>query len=324
MPAQTAGSRMEVALDSRIIIGPEDPEKAVGFVRLVDMMPRAEFTPDITADQAIVQAARVSYGAGTKKVQEDSGLLRYLLRHQHTTPFEMVQFKFHIRMPIFIYRQWFRHRSSEQCEIEISSTDAAARKFMSMNEYSARYSVVPDIFYTPKELRGQSKTNKQGGEEPVTSELNEDLGGALKSCAIDDRHLYEELISKGVSRELARLALPVSYVTEFYMSINLWNLLHMLKLRCDSHAQLEIRHYANALAWYVRRECPVTYQAWLDYMVNAKLFSAQELELLPEDLEGGITDNLDGLSAREAQEFRDKLAYVPVDPAALAETQGVL
>lgn len=312
-------------MDSRIIIGPEDPEKAVGFVRLVDMMPHEECLPDTgyTADSAIVQAARVSYGHGTKKVNEDRGLIRYLLRHQHTTPFEMVQFKFHIRMPIFIYRQWFRHRSSEQGELEISSTDEAARKFMSMNEYSARYSIVPDIYYLPKALRGQSTTNKQGGEEPINGQVNELYRLSMEKDATVARALYEALIKDGVSRELARLVLPVSYVTEFYMSVNLWNLLHMLKLRCDSHAQLEIRHYANALAWYVRKYTPMSYQAWLDYMLNGAAFSANELVLLQQMAHEHVSPE-ELLSGRELDEFKAKLVRRPIDPAALAETQGVL
>lgn len=306
-------------MSTRIIIGPDDPDKAVGFVRMVDMM------PVIGADSAIVQAARVSYGEGTKKVNEDRGLIRYLLRHQHTTPFEMVQFKFHIRMPIFVYRQWFRHRSSEQGEFEITSTDEAARKFISMNEYSARYSIVPDIFYLPKQLRGQSVTNKQGGEEPVDDKLNMLYRQSMGQDASIARGLYEGLIKDGVSRELARLVLPVSYVTEFYMSINLWNLLHMLRLRCDSHAQLEIRHFANALAWHVKKYCPLAYEAWLDYMVNARTFSAKELELFPEDPEdGGISHCYDGFSERELAEYKAKFSAKPIDPAALAETQGIL
>lgn len=310
--------------DTKFIIGPEDPEKAVGFVRLVDTMPVPNCASGCTnVDGAIVQAARVSYGEGTKKVNEDRGLIRYLLRHRHTTPFEMVQFKFHLRMPIFIYRQWFRHRSSEQGEFEISSTDEAARKFISMNEYSARYSVVPDICYVPKQFRGQSKTNKQGGEEPVEDEANKDARLVAKCTNWDAYERYEHMLEQGISRELARTILPVSFVTEFYMSINLWNLLHMLTLRCDSHAQLEIRHYANALAWYVRQYVPITYQAWLDYMVNGASFSADELTLLQRMVhEGAEAEEL--LSGRELDEFKAKLVRRPIDPAALAETQCIL
>ena len=200
-----------------------------GFVALVDVMPR--FVPEgKTGDSAIVQAARVSYGEGTKKVNEDRGLVRYLLRHRHTTPFEMIEFKFHVAMPIFVARQWIRHRTAN------------------VNEYSARYSIVPDRFYRPSidNVRKQSTTNRQGGEESIDVETAESFLELLE----DSEKLYArylELTEKGVARELARAALPVSVYTEWYWKCDLHNLFHFLSLRMDPHAQQEIRVFADAM-----------------------------------------------------------------------------
>src|SRR4051812_42453855 len=190
-----------------------------GLVALLDVMPR--FAPaGKTADFAIVQAARVSYGAGTKQVNEDRGLIRYLLRHRHTTPLEMVEFKFHHVMPIFVARQWIRHRTA------------------SVNEYSARYSVVQDRFYRPsiENVRKQSTTNRQGGDERMDAATAQEFLNWLDSVE-KNYERYEQLIEKGVSRELARIALPVSVYTEWYWKIDLHNLLHFLSLRMDEHAQ---------------------------------------------------------------------------------------
>jgi len=231
-----------------------------GLVALVDVMPRLVPVGQ-TADAAIVQAARVSYGQGTKKVSEDRGLIRYLLRHRHTTPFEMIEFKFHVVMPIFIARQWIRHRTAN------------------VNEYSARYSVVPDRFYIPSldNVRGQSATNRQGGEQPV------DVGTAqefLDWLAESDKQYqrYQELLDKGVTRELARVGLPVNVYTEWYWKCDLHNTLHFLSLRMDPHAQQEIRDYANAMFALIQPIVPITAEAFLDYRLEAMQLTRLEIE----------------------------------------------
>ncbi len=233
-----------------------------GMIALVDAMPRL-VPQGQTGDFAIVQAARVSYGAGTRRVQEDRGLLRYLLRHRHTTPFEMVEFKFHVAMPIFIARQWIRHRTAN------------------VNEYSARYSVVPDRFYVPSldNVRKQSKSNRQGGEEPI------DLGTAQEFLQyLEDCHRqyerYEALLEKGLSRELARIGLPVNVYTEWYWKCDLHNVLHFLSLRMDEHAQKEIRDYAVAMFELIRPIVPVTCEAFEDYRLGAVTLTRLELEAL--------------------------------------------
>jgi len=233
-----------------------------GLVALVDVMPR--FAPaGKTADFAIVQAARVSYGQGTKQVNEDRGLIRYLARHRHTTPFEMVEFKFHHRMPIFVARQWIRHRTAN------------------VNEYSARYSVVPDKFYHPplENVRRQSVTNRQGGEEPMDEvtavEFLKYLDKA-ESLYAD----YQRLIDKGVSRELARIGLPVSVYTEWYWKIDLHNLLHFLSLRMDAHAQAEIRDYATACFALIQPIVPIAAEAFVDYQFESMHLTRLEIESL--------------------------------------------
>src|SRR5262249_38073318 len=206
-----------------------------GFIALIDAMPRL-VPQGKTADAAIVQAARVSYGQGTKQVSEDRGLIRYLLRHRHTTPFEVVEFKFHIAMPISVARQWIQPRTAN------------------VNEYSARYSIVPDRFYRPTidAVRKQSASNRQGGEETFNVEGGE-LGEVktaheflafLSDCEAQYAR-YIELTGKGVSRELARMGLPVNVYTEWYWKCDLHNVLRFLSLRMDAHAQLEIREYRS-------------------------------------------------------------------------------
>ena len=240
----------------------EIPVHDHGFVALVDAMPR--LVPEgQTADSAIVQAARVSYGAGTKKVNEDRGLIRYLLRHRHTTPLEMIEFKFHIAMPIFVARQWIRHRTAN------------------VNEYSARYSIVPDRFYRPsiENVRKQSTTNRQGGEDAIEVETAEDFLKLLEdSEALYERYL--ELTEKGVAREIARAALPVSVFTEWYWKCDLHNILHFLSLRMDSHAQIEIRDYATAMYDLIRGIVPLTCEAFEDYRLNAMQLTGLEIEAL--------------------------------------------
>lgn len=233
-----------------------------GLIALVDAMPRL-VPQGQTADSAIVQAARVSYGAGTKKVNEDRGLIRYLLRHRHTTPFEMVEFKFHVAMPIFIARQWIRHRTAN------------------VNEYSARYSVMPDRFYRPTvdNVRQQSMLNRQGGEQPVDEMTAQQF---LDYLAKTEAHYqeYEQLLNKGVSRELARIGLPLGIYTEWYWKCDLHNILHFLSLRMDAHAQQEIRDYAYAMFALIQPIVPVVAEAFLDYEFEGVHLTRLEIEAL--------------------------------------------
>jgi thymidylate synthase (FAD) len=251
----------------------------MAFVRLVDAMPRGVNE----GDAAIVQAARVSYGPGTKTVSDDRALIRYLMRHWHTTPFEMVEFKFHIHAPIFVARQWLRHRTA------------------SVNELSARYSIVPDDYFLPDELRQQSTSRGQGGEEPYPD--SEFL--VLKQKASCDLafHTYEELIKKGVSRELARTHLPQSTFTEFYWKINLHNLLHFLELRIDDHAQKEIRDLAKQVYDLIKPMCPMTCEAFEDFRLGSITLSRLEIEAL----KSGKSD-IQGKG--ENQEFKEKISRI--------------
>jgi thymidylate synthase (FAD) len=233
-----------------------------GLVALLDVMPR--FAPTgKTADFAIVQAARVSYGAGTKQVNEDRGLIRYLARHRHSTPFEMVEFKFHHVMPIFVARQWIRHRTAN------------------VNEYSARYSVVRDRFYHPDidNVRKQSTTNRQGGDEPIDSATAQEFLDHLDKVEKEYAD-YERLMAKGVSRELARIALPVSVYTEWYWKCDLHNIFHFLSLRMDAHAQQEIRDYANAMFALIQPIVPIAAEAFLDYNFEGLHLTRLEVEAI--------------------------------------------
>jgi thymidylate synthase (FAD) len=253
-----------------------------GLVALVDVMPR--FAPaGKTADFAIVQAARVSYGAGTKQVNEDRGLIRYLARHRHTTPFEMVEFKFHHVMPIFVARQWIRHRTAN------------------VNEYSARYSVVRDRYYRPSvsNVRRQSASNRQGGEEPIDDLTAQQFVEWLES--IEEQHKkYDEFLAKGVTRELARIALPVGVYTEWYWKIDLHNLLHFLSLRMDPHAQQEIRDFANAMFALIRPIVPIAAEAFLDYHFQSMHLTRLEIEAIRSG-QPLATEN-----KREAAEWEEK------------------
>ncbi len=255
-----------------------------GFLALVDVMPRV-VPAGQTADAAIVQAARVSYGAGTKKVSEDRALIRYLLRHRHTTPLEMVELKFHAAMPLFVARQWIRHRTAN------------------VNEYSARYSVLKDRFYRPEaaEVRRQSATNRQGGEEPIDVGTAEDFLAYLEGCEASYGR-YSDLVERGVSRELARIGLPCSVYTEWYWKCDLHNVLHFLALRMDRHAQKEIRDYAEAMFALVRELAPLTAEAFVDYRLEAVTLSRLEVEALREGRD------LATANAREREEFEEKAA----------------
>jgi thymidylate synthase (FAD) len=246
-----------------------------GFVRLVDHMPQKDL------DSSIVQSARVSYGDGTKTSRGDRGLIRYLLRHWHTTPFEMVEFKFHIKMPIYIARQHLRHRTA------------------SVNELSARYSVVPKEYYEPDTYRGQSLVNHQGSEGTV--ELDSTKVSEHLSRSFD---VYEELLENGCCREQARGTLPQSTYTEFYWKINLHNLLHYLHLRMDAHAQQEIRDYATAIFELVKPLVPITMEAFMDFRVNAMQLTGPEIEALT----GGKQIESPG----ELREFQEKLRRLKI------------
>lgn len=221
-----------------------------GFVRLVDSMPANNL------DAAIVQAARVSYAGGTTSSRSDRGLIRYLMRHWHTTPFEMVEFKFHIKMPIFIARQHMRHRTA------------------SVNELSGRYSEMPEEFFSPETYRVQSTTNKQSSEGTLelTLERNPD------EVSRDAFRVYRDLLDSGCCRELARCHLPLSTFTEFYWKIDLHNLMHYLRLRMEAGAQEEIRVYANEIFNIVRDLAPLTMEAFVDFRLNAITLSGPEIE----------------------------------------------
>jgi thymidylate synthase (FAD) len=260
----------------------EIPVLDQGLIALVDVMPR--LVPDgQTADQAIVQAARVSYGQGTKRVSEDRGLLRYLLRHRHTTPFEMIEFKFHVRLPIFVARQWIRHRTAN------------------VNEYSGRYSIMPERFYHPQaeEVREQSKSNRQGGEDPIAAGTAEAFLEYLKAAEAQHER-YMELSEQGVARELARLGLPLSMYTEWYWKCDLHNVLHFLSLRLDEHAQREIRAYAEAMLRLIEPIVPQTIEAFRDYRLGAVTLTRLEIDALKGDGE------LDTTNKRERAEFEAK------------------
>lgn len=253
-----------------------------GLVALLDVMPRLAPTGK-TADFAIVQAARVSYGAGTKQVNEDRGLIRYLARHRHSTPFEMVEFKFHHVMPIFVARQWIRHRTAN------------------VNEYSARYSVVRDRFYRPTvdNVRKQSATNRQGGEEPIDALTAQEFLEHLDQVETQYGD-YERLMEKGVSRELARIALPVSVYTEWYWKCDLHNIFHFLSLRMDAHAQQEIRDYANAMFALIQPIAPIAAEAFIDYNFESMHLSRLEIEAI----RGGKP--LASENKRESAEWEEK------------------
>ncbi len=269
-----------------------------GFIALVDAMPRL-VPRDQTADAAIVQAARVSYGHGTKRVSEDRGLIRYLLRHRHTTPFEMIEFKFHIAMPIFVARQWIRHRTAN------------------VNEYSGRYSILPDRFYTPTldAVRKQSRANRQGGEETFGTGADapeHELKTAREFLAFlgETESLYTRYLAsteQGVSRELARIGLPVSLYTEWYWKCDLHNILHFLALRLDAHAQAEIRDYAAAMKRLIEPIVPHTIEAWQDYHVQGMHLTRLEVEALQKLRDGG-DGRLDSENTREQAEWASKRA----------------
>jgi thymidylate synthase (FAD) len=267
-----------------------------GFVALVDYMGN---------DAAIVQAARVSYGRGTKSVRDDRGLIRYLLRHRHTTPFEMVEYKFLVRLPIFVARQWIRHRTG------------------SINEYSARYSIVPDEFEVPPadEVRHQSSRNRQGRGEPLDPATVERFRSDLERVSREAYEAYSRALEAGVARETARLVLPVAYYTQWYWKVNLWNLFHFLALRLDPHAQEEIRLYAAEVARLGRLVCPVAFEAFDEFTLGSLPLSRSEQTALRAVLAGRGPEEACGdaglplvredgrpMTSGEGVEFLEKLA----------------
>ncbi len=265
-----------------------------GHATLVDCMPRL-VPQGYTADAAIVQAARVSYGDGTKKTSEDRGLIRYLMRHSHTTPFEMVEFKFHCKMPVFVARQWIRHRTAN------------------VNEISGRYSVMKDEFYKPDSagIRAQSKTNKQGGDTPIDMETAKDYLAYLDEICVKAYQTYEKYIGEGVSREQARMILPLNLYTEWYWKIDLHNLFHFLSLRCDAHAQWEIRVFADAMLELISPLVPFSVEAWNDYHFRRKavLLTRLEVDALKEMLgENCKAVQITSDNSREKEEWKAKLA----------------
>jgi thymidylate synthase (FAD) len=259
-----------------------------GFVRPVDYMGN---------DEAIVQMARVSYGAGTKGVSDDRGLIRYLMRHWHSTPFEGCEIKLHVKLPIFVARQWIRHRTAN------------------VNEYSARYSIMPGEFYIPdaQHLASQSKTNGQGRSNVLEGAEAQRVLDYLMDDAQTAYDHYGDMISTegqdGLARELARMNLPVNVYTQWYWKIDLHNLFHFLRLRADPHAQYEVRVYAEAIAEMVKAWVPSAHEAFLDYRYHATQFSGLEVKILKQMINQSALpgDKPSGFSKGEWSEFKAKM-----------------
>ena len=266
-----------------------------GFIRVIDYM---------GDDSSIVQSARVSYGKGTKKVSTDEGLIRYLMRHWHSTPFEMCEIKYHVKLPIFIARQWIRHRTAN------------------VNEYSARYSILDKEFYLPAkdQLAAQSQSNRQGRGDVLQGKQAEEVLNILKDDATRTYDNYEKLLNErfdgtkidenkiGLARELARMNLTLNTYTQWYWKTDLLNLLNFLSLRADNHAQYEIRVYADKMLDTVKRWVPITYQAFMDYRVGAAEISSKGLSVIKSMISGKKVGQEDsGLSKREWNELMEKL-----------------
>jgi thymidylate synthase (FAD) len=279
-------------------IGVKHPVLTHGFVALVDYMGN---------DASIVQAARVSYGQGTKSVRDDRGLIRYLMRHRHTTPFEMVEFKFLVRLPIFVARQWVRHRTA------------------SLNEASYRYSIAPDEYEVPppEEVRRQSTRNRQGRGEALPADVVDRFRSDLDSVSKEAYAAYSRALDAGVARETARLLLPVAYYTQWYWKINLHNLFHFLSLRLDAHSQEEIRLYAAEIAKLAQVICPVAFEAFEEFQVDGIPLGRRERTAMRALLEGksppeacalaGLPltrDDGEPMSTGEGAEFLDKLERI--------------
>ena len=258
-----------------------------GFIRVVDYM---------GDDAAIVQAARVSYGKGTKQVSQDQGLINYLMSHRHSSPFEMCEIKFHIKLPIFVARQWIRHRTAN------------------VNEYSARYSVLDKEFYIPhpEHLATQSVVNNQGRGNTLEPSYAQEVLDLLKGDALTCYRHYQELLNvdeegivldetkTGIARELARMNLPVNFYTQWYWKIDLHNFMHFIALRADSHAQYEIRAYADIMLDLLKKWVPLTYNAFEEYRLHGTFLSRSAKKTLQRKLKGEVvTQENSGLSKRE-------------------------
>ncbi|GIT90896.1 flavin-dependent thymidylate synthase [Jannaschia pagri] len=256
-----------------------------GFIRVIDYM---------GDDSAITQAARVSYGRGTKAVSNDEGLIRYLMRHWHSTPFEMCEIKLHVKLPVFVARQWIRHRTAN------------------VNEYSARYSILDREFYipAPDDLAAQSVVNNQGRGEALTGDEAQRVLDWLRDDSTRAYDHYEAMISQdgqqGLARELARMNLPANIYTQWYWKVDLHNLFHFLRLRADAHAQMEIRVYAETLCQIVKDWVPFAYSAFEDYRLGGAQLSARGVDCVRRMLAGQeVTQETSGMSKGEWREFMD-------------------
>ena len=266
-----------------------------GFVRVIDYM---------GDDTSIVQAARVSYGKGTKKISTDSGLIKYLMRHWHSTPFEMCEIKYHVKLPIFIARQWIRHRTAN------------------VNEYSARYSILDKEFYLPavENLAAQSQSNRQGRGDVLTGDQAKKVLDLLKKDAEQTYDNYETMLNErydgsvidekqvGLARELARMNLTLNTYTQWYWKTDLLNLMNFLRLRADHHAQFEIRAYADVMLDTVKKWVPITYEAFMDYRVGGTEISSKGKKVIQKLISGEKVDiDKSGLSKREWNELMSVL-----------------
>ena len=268
-----------------------------GFVRVVDYM---------GDDTSIVQSARVSYGKGTKKVSTDSGLIKYLMRHRHSTPFEMCEIKYHVKLPIFVARQWIRHRTAN------------------VNEYSARYSILDKEFYLPtkENLAAQSKNNRQGRGDLINGKQADDILKILKEDAEKSYNDYETILNerydgtiinenqKGLARELARMNLTLNTYTQWYWKTDLLNLLNFLSLRADDHAQYEIRAYADVMIDSLKRWVPITYEAFMDYRIGGMELSSKGKSVISKMIKGESCDFENSkLSKREWNELMESFGF---------------
>jgi thymidylate synthase (FAD) len=271
-----------VVAEAEAILDREFPVLDKGFVRLVDYL---------GGDERVVQSARVSYGAGTKTFREDAALIDYVLRHSHTSPFEQVVLTFHVKLPIFVARQWVRHRTAR------------------LNEISGRYSVMKDDFYVPapEDVALQSTDNKQGRSDVALAPGDaEKICEAFVSVQKADYDFYSSLVDVGIARELARINLPLSVYTEWYWQIDLHNLFHFLELRLDSHAQKEIRLYAEVLLEIAKKVAPCCCDSFERHILSGVRFSGEEMAELRKRLDGNNADE-GGLSGKALERFEEKL-----------------
>ncbi len=293
--AETAPTRRATVPALEEILYQAIPVLDHGFIRVIDYM---------GDDAAVVQAARVSYGKGTKKVSEDKGLIHYLMRHRHTTPFEMCEIKFHVKLPIFVARQWIRHRTAN------------------VNEYSARYSILDNEFYlpAPEHLAAQSVSNRQGRGEVLTGKEAKRVLDLLREDAERSYRGYTEMLNesedgkpidpnrKGLARELARMNLSLNFYTQWYWKTDLHNLLNFLSLRADDHAQYEIRAYAEAMIGVLEKWVPLTAEAFRQHRMGGAHLSAAALDVVKQLIAGKkVTQETSGLSKREWAEVMEKL-----------------